>query len=122
MSVGPGVLARVAARTERLMPFPHLTEREHEVLQLVSAGLNNADIARHLYLSEKTVRNVVSTILTKLAAETRPRAVRMARDAGLLAVSCFGARFPLRRRSPYRLRDRRRCYTWSQGSQRRICA
>ncbi len=82
-AVGPGVLARLVTRTKRLMPFPQLTEREHEVLELVSRGLSNSYIARRLYLSEKTVRNVVSTILTELPAETRPQAIEMARDAGL---------------------------------------
>jgi DNA-binding NarL/FixJ family response regulator len=58
-------------RTERLTPFPQLIEREHEVLDLVARGMSNGDIARRLYLSEKTVRNVVSTVLTKLPAESR---------------------------------------------------
>jgi DNA-binding NarL/FixJ family response regulator len=64
-------------------PFPRLTEREREVLDLLARGLDNARIARALGLSEKTVRNHVSMVLTKLPAATRAEAVALARDAGL---------------------------------------
>ena len=64
-------------------PFPRLTEREREVLELVARGYNNARVARHLGVSEKTVRNHVSTVLAKLPAATRAEAVALARDAGL---------------------------------------
>lgn len=63
--------------------FPQLTGRETEVLDLIAAGLSNNQIAASLALSEKTVRNNVSTILMKLAAPTRAVAIVMARDAGL---------------------------------------
>jgi len=46
-------------------------------------GLDNATIARRVFLSEKTVRNRVSTVLTKLGISTRAEAVALARDAGL---------------------------------------
>ncbi len=82
-AVGPAVLTRLMTRTERLTPFPQLTEREHEVLDLVARGMSNGDIARRLYLSEKTVRNVVSAVSAKLPAESRSQAIAMARDAGL---------------------------------------
>jgi DNA-binding NarL/FixJ family response regulator len=64
-------------------PFPRLTEREREVLELVARGYQNARIAHHLGLSEKTVRNHVSAILAKLPAATRAEAVALARDEGL---------------------------------------
>jgi DNA-binding NarL/FixJ family response regulator len=64
-------------------PFPRLTEREREVLELVARGYDNARVARHLGLSEKTVRNHVSVILAKLPAATRAEAVALARDNGL---------------------------------------
>lgn len=64
-------------------PFPSLTDREVEVLDQVARGLDNTTIARRLYLSEKTVRNYVSGIFTKLAASSRAEAVVMAREAGL---------------------------------------
>ncbi|MDI2125242.1 response regulator [Yinghuangia seranimata] len=65
-----------------LRPFPELTDREHDVLELVAQGLPNAAIARRLALSEKTVRNHVSNILTKLQVD-RPQAIVRAREAGL---------------------------------------
>lgn len=63
--------------------FPQLTERELEILDLIAAGKNNAQIASALYLAPKTVRNNVSTILAKLQATDRAEAIIRARDAGL---------------------------------------
>ncbi|MBB5775462.1 response regulator transcription factor [Nonomuraea jabiensis] len=65
------------------MPFPELTEREREVLDLVARGLTNAAIAKRLFLSDKTVRNHVSNVFTKLQVADRAEAVARARDAGL---------------------------------------
>jgi DNA-binding NarL/FixJ family response regulator len=66
-----------------LTPFPELTEREREVLDLVARGLTNTEIARRLVLSAKTVRNHVSNVFTKLQVAGRAEAVAQARDAGL---------------------------------------
>src|SRR5215207_7948885 len=55
--------------------FPQLTAREREILDLVAAGLGNHEIARRLVLSEKTVRNSVAAILTKLQLPDRAAAV-----------------------------------------------
>ena len=63
--------------------FPTLSAREHEVLDLVAAGLSNGQIAQRLYLSQKTVRNHVHAVLTKLQAADRAEAIVRARDAGL---------------------------------------
>ncbi|HEX5595336.1 MAG TPA: response regulator transcription factor [Micromonosporaceae bacterium] len=63
--------------------FPEITDREHEVLGLVAAGLGNHEIAAKLFLSEKTVRNHVATILAKLQARDRAALVARARDRGL---------------------------------------
>ncbi|MFC7496275.1 MULTISPECIES: response regulator [unclassified Nocardioides] len=63
--------------------FPQLTEREVEILDLIAAGRNNAQIASALYLAPKTVRNNVSNILAKLQATDRAEAIIRARDAGL---------------------------------------
>jgi DNA-binding NarL/FixJ family response regulator len=67
--------------------FPDLTAREREVLDLMARGLDNASIARRLFLSEKTVRNRVSDVLAKLRARTRAEAVARARDAGIGGAS-----------------------------------
>lgn len=66
-----------------LTPFPELTNREREVLDLVARGLTNSEIARRLTLSAKTVRNHVSNVFAKLRVDGRAEAVAQARDAGL---------------------------------------
>jgi DNA-binding NarL/FixJ family response regulator len=56
-------------------PIEPLSDREQEVLQLVAQGLTNKDIAAKLFLSEGTVRNYVSSVLSKLHAHDRTQAV-----------------------------------------------
>ncbi|MGY1745603.1 response regulator [Blastococcus sp. SYSU D00695] len=86
---GPRIADRVLAffassrARSTAVPFPELTDREREVLDLVAHGLPNAAIAARLFLSEKTVRNRVSDVLAKLHAASRAEAVALARDAGL---------------------------------------
>jgi DNA-binding NarL/FixJ family response regulator len=63
--------------------FPQLTEREREVLELMARGLDNRRIARELFLSDKTVRNHVSNVITKIDAADRGEAITRARNAGL---------------------------------------
>jgi DNA-binding NarL/FixJ family response regulator len=85
---GAGIAERVLAffasgRSTLGSPFPQLTPRELEVLELIAQGLDNAAIARRLFLSEKTVRNRVSDVLGKVHARSRAEMVALARDAGL---------------------------------------
>ena len=63
--------------------FPELTERERQVLDLVAAGRSNAQIAQTLFLSPKTVRNVVSNDLRQDPASRtgRRRSSRPAKPA-----------------------------------------
>ncbi len=63
-------------------PFPELTEREAEVLDLVARGLDNGSIARTLVLTNKTVRNYVYGIITKLGLPDRSSLIVRAREAG----------------------------------------
>jgi DNA-binding NarL/FixJ family response regulator len=78
------VLARLSdARTSTASPFPSLTARELEILDLIAAARPTADIAGALGLSAKTVSNNVSNILTKLGLTDRAQAAVVARDAGL---------------------------------------
>jgi DNA-binding NarL/FixJ family response regulator len=59
-----------------------LTPREREVLHLLASGLDNEAIARHLYLSARTVRTHVGNILRKLQVHSRAEAARIAVSAG----------------------------------------
>jgi pimeloyl-ACP methyl ester carboxylesterase len=63
--------------------FEGLTAREQTILEHVAQGLDNAQIAARLELSEKTIRNNLVIILDKLGVETRAQAIVRARDAGL---------------------------------------
>lgn len=88
MVYGAGIAARVMAYFTAwsgavLPPLPQLSDRERQVLTLAAEGRTNTDIARRLFLSEKTVRNHVSSIFTKLGVTDRAQAVARARDAGL---------------------------------------
>jgi DNA-binding NarL/FixJ family response regulator len=83
---GQGVAERMLTHFTRAAttgPFPQLTEREHEVLDLLARGLDNPAVARRLALSGKTVRNHVSNIIAKLQVVDRTAAIIRARDAGL---------------------------------------
>ena len=63
--------------------FPELTEREHEILDLIACHETNPEIARRLHISPKTVRNHVSNIFAKLQVADRAQAIIRAREAGL---------------------------------------
>jgi len=64
-------------------PFPQLTNREFDILQLLAEGLDNTTIARRLFLSPKTVRNHVSNVFAKIHAPDRPGAIVLAHRHGL---------------------------------------
>ncbi len=64
-------------------PFATLTRRERDILQCLTNGCNNKEIATQLHLSEKTVKHYVSSILKKLNARNRVEAALMAEKAGL---------------------------------------
>ena len=64
-------------------PFDELTPRELEVLTLIAQGLRNREIAKRLFITEKTVGNHISNIFTKLQVADRIEAVIRAREAGL---------------------------------------
>jgi pimeloyl-ACP methyl ester carboxylesterase/DNA-binding CsgD family transcriptional regulator len=77
------------------VPFAELTARERELLELLARGLDNHQIAAHLDLSEKTVRNHVSSVFTKLGVESRGQAIVLAREAGFgTAVPAAAAEKP----------------------------
>ena len=63
--------------------FPELSSREREILALLAHGYKNAEIAEHLVISPKSVRNYVSNIISKLQVADRAQAILRAKDAGL---------------------------------------
>lgn len=67
----------------QVRPFPELSEREREVLDLLARGCSNAELAHRLSLSGKTVRNHVSNVVAKLQVADRMQAAARARNAGL---------------------------------------
>jgi DNA-binding NarL/FixJ family response regulator len=90
--VGASVARRVAAliggtADARPRDLADLSAREREVLELMAQGLDNGEIARRLFLSPKTVRNVVSAIFGKLRTSDRVQVVLRAREAGYGAGS-----------------------------------
>lgn len=88
---GPAIAARLMNYFKELgakptvpgTPFPELTERELEILRLISQGLNNQEIAQKLVLSHKTIRNHITSIFSKLQVADRAQAIVRAREAGL---------------------------------------
>ena len=65
-------------------PLPRLTEREVEVLKLLATGATNREIARGLFVTEATVKTHLAHIFTKLAVDSRSRAVHVAQETGLI--------------------------------------
>ncbi|HEV8546319.1 MAG TPA: response regulator transcription factor [Candidatus Limnocylindrales bacterium] len=64
-------------------PFPELTDRENEILELIAQGRRNPEIASRLGITDKTVRNHVATVFSKLRVADRGQAIVRAREAGL---------------------------------------
>ena len=72
-----------APRSPAAEPFPDLTERENEILELIAQGRSNGDIAGRLGITSKTVRNHVANVFNKLQVADRSQAIVRAREAGL---------------------------------------
>ena len=70
-------------RPANALSLGNLTSREREILDVVAMGMDNPAIALRLKISEKTVRNHVSIIFSKIGVTSRAQAVSVARDAGL---------------------------------------
>ena len=79
----PVVTSPAAWDSEAERILEDLTARERSVLELVAQGLDNHVIGKQLRISERTVRNNVSRIFSKLGVSSRAQAIVRARDAGL---------------------------------------
>lgn len=77
-------LDRAGANATPTPPAVPLTDRELDVVRLIARGATNREIAAHLYLSEGTVKNHVSTILSRLGLRDRTQAAIYARDHDML--------------------------------------
>jgi len=85
----PSVAAKLVARVARLpaetprQPATPLSERELEVVRLLADGRSNREIAKTLFLAEGTVKNLVTSVLSKLQVRDRTQAALRAKELGL---------------------------------------
>jgi DNA-binding NarL/FixJ family response regulator len=77
-------VSRPPSDTVRRERFDELTERELEVLRLLTRGMSNSEIGERLFLSEATVKTHVTRVLTKLRVRDRVQAVVLAYESGLI--------------------------------------
>ncbi|MQA07673.1 MAG: response regulator [Pseudonocardiaceae bacterium] len=74
------LMARLRSNTETAGPVADLTEQERTLLDLIGEGLTNRQIAERMFLAEKTVKNYVSRLLTKLGMQRRTQAAVLATE------------------------------------------
>lgn len=84
---GPAIAGRLAhffqeGASASQEPYPELTQREREVLDLIASGESNQAIAGRLHISPRTVGNHISNIFNKLQVSDRAQAIVKARSAG----------------------------------------
>jgi two-component system, NarL family, response regulator DevR len=72
------VLERLRSGPEEAPELASLTEQEHKILALIAEGCTNRQIGEAMFLAEKTVKNYVSSILSKLGLERRTQAAVLA--------------------------------------------
>ena len=72
------VLERIRRGPEEPRELRNLTDQEHRILEHIAEGLTNREIAERMFLAEKTVKNYVTSILTKLGLERRTQAAVLA--------------------------------------------
>jgi two-component system response regulator DevR len=74
------LMSRLRATVEKPGPVARLTEQERRLLDLIGEGLTNRQIAERMFLAEKTVKNYVSRMLSKLGMERRTQAAVLATE------------------------------------------
>lgn len=87
INITTGFLQNRAVFQEAKNAMGNLTERESEVLEALTLGLNNKEIGKYLKISEKTVKTHVTNILAKLQVNDRTKAVVLALNLGLVSNS-----------------------------------
>jgi DNA-binding NarL/FixJ family response regulator len=85
-ALNPSVASRLMQRIRNPSPETRFSGRELEILQLVSEGYTNKDIAKQLYISEATVKTHLIHIFAKLEVSDRAAAVRVAIERGVLYI------------------------------------
>ena len=89
-TIASRLLRQFSSETEPAGPVEPLTEREIEVLELITRGFSNDQIGSRLFISEATVRTHVSHILAKLGLANRTQAALWALRKGLLTLDEIG--------------------------------
>jgi pimeloyl-ACP methyl ester carboxylesterase/DNA-binding CsgD family transcriptional regulator len=79
----PGITTPVRRDAAAIESISQLSKREQNILAEIAKGLNNREIAAGLFISEKTVRNHITSIFDKLGVSSRAQAIVMAKEAGL---------------------------------------
>ena len=79
--------ADIASRLAERMARSNLTAREHQILQLVAKGLTNKEIGQAFGISDKTARNHVNSIISKLEVSDRTEAATIAIRQGLVSMA-----------------------------------
>lgn len=74
------MMRRLREQAEERDPLAVLSQQERRVLELIGEGLTNRQIGEHLFLAEKTIKNYVSNLLTKLGLERRTQAAVLATE------------------------------------------
>lgn len=82
-----GEMRRMEIEEEQELTFERLSDQELQVLTFIANGAINREIAEELHLTERTIKNYVSNILSKLRATNRTEAVMLARKAGLIKLN-----------------------------------
>ncbi|MDX2399035.1 response regulator transcription factor [Microbacterium algeriense] len=85
-SGGPVLTPELSERMGRVLRAPRvrLTDRERDVLRLLDTGASNREIAKTLFVTEATVKTHLVHVFEKLGADSRSRAIAIARETGLL--------------------------------------